>query len=149
MGLELCPITWVRTWWNIVWKKSIYIYDWVTLLYSRDWSNIVNTLIKIFKTKVNILNRHIVIHNLYEKINREVLIRSVFEKNLSLIDFHIHFFFFFLKWNPFHTCVFKKSGVNQWSSEASFKESCHAWFLLANIFCWVCREFLRQISIVV
>ena len=70
-------ISWVRTWWKIVWKKRknifIYIYthmnththicmnDWVTLLYCRKWRNIVNqlhfnkqfkTIKKTFKKKV-------------------------------------------------------------------------------------------------
>ena len=26
------------------WEKKIYIYIWVTLLYNRDWHNIVNQL---------------------------------------------------------------------------------------------------------
>ena len=40
---ELCPSSWVRTWWKIVWKK-IYMYDCVTLLCSRNWRNIVSHL---------------------------------------------------------------------------------------------------------
>ena len=26
---ELCPISWVRTWWKIVWKKKEYVYVWL------------------------------------------------------------------------------------------------------------------------
>ena len=29
--------------WKIVWEKEwMYMYDWVTLLYSRNWQNIIN-----------------------------------------------------------------------------------------------------------
>ena len=46
---ELCPVSWDRTLWRMLWEKehiciSIYIYDCVTLLYSRKWHNIVNQL---------------------------------------------------------------------------------------------------------
>ena len=33
---ELCPISWVRTWWEILWEKQwVYMFDRVTLLCSR------------------------------------------------------------------------------------------------------------------
>ena len=36
----------LKTWWKIVFKKecTLYIYDWVTLLYSRNCRNIINQL---------------------------------------------------------------------------------------------------------
>ena len=34
---ELCPVSWVRTWWKIIWEKEcIYMYEWATMLYSRN-----------------------------------------------------------------------------------------------------------------
>ena len=42
---DLCPVSWGRTRWNMVWKKyCIYRYDGVTMLYSRNWHNTVNQL---------------------------------------------------------------------------------------------------------
>ena len=40
---ELWPISWVRPQWKIIWEKEcVYMYDWVTMLYSRNWHNTVN-----------------------------------------------------------------------------------------------------------
>ena len=47
-------IFWNRTWWKILCKKEcIYTYDWITMLYSRNWHNTVNQLYsnKIFFKK--------------------------------------------------------------------------------------------------
>ena len=42
---ELHLISWDRTWWKIVWEKEcIYTYDWVTMLYSRNWYYSINQL---------------------------------------------------------------------------------------------------------
>ena len=42
---ELNPVSWSTTWWKIVWEKEyIYMYVWVTMLYSRNWHNTVNQL---------------------------------------------------------------------------------------------------------
>ena len=44
---ELYPTSWERTWWTTAWEKEcvyVRVYDWVTLLYSRNWHNIVNQL---------------------------------------------------------------------------------------------------------
>ena len=42
---ELYPVSWDRPWWKIVWEKEcIYVYAWVTVLYSRNWQNTVNQL---------------------------------------------------------------------------------------------------------
>ena len=37
-------ITCDGTGWRIMWENYIYMYNWVTLLYSRNWQNIVNQL---------------------------------------------------------------------------------------------------------
>ena len=40
---ELDPISWERIWWKIIWEKEcMYMYDWVTPLYRRNWYNTVN-----------------------------------------------------------------------------------------------------------
>ena len=43
---ELYPASWDRTWWKIVWEKKMYmcVCDWIALLYSRNWHNIINLL---------------------------------------------------------------------------------------------------------
>ena len=42
---ELYPISWDRTWRKIVGEKEcVFMYDWVTALYSRNWHNTVNQL---------------------------------------------------------------------------------------------------------
>ena len=42
---ELCLVSWTRPWWKIIGEKQcIYMYDWVTMLYSRNWHYIVNQL---------------------------------------------------------------------------------------------------------
>ena len=40
---EVYPISCGRTWWKILWQKE-YIYDWVTMLYTRNWHNTENQL---------------------------------------------------------------------------------------------------------
>ena len=38
-------VTCDKTWWKRMWEKEcIHMFDWVTLLYSRNWQNIVNQL---------------------------------------------------------------------------------------------------------
>ena len=47
---ELYPISWGRSWWKITQEKeSIFMYDWVTWLYSRNWHNIRNQLYTLIK----------------------------------------------------------------------------------------------------
>ena len=44
---ELYPVSWDKAWWEIVWEKEkiyIHTYDWVTVLYSRNWHSTVNQL---------------------------------------------------------------------------------------------------------
>ena len=55
---ELYPISWDGTRWGMIWKKECvcvykYIYDWVTLLHSRNWHNVVNHLYFNFKNIKN------------------------------------------------------------------------------------------------
>ena len=41
----LYPISWDRTWWKIVrGKECIYMHDWIIMLFSRKWHNVVNQL---------------------------------------------------------------------------------------------------------
>ena len=56
----LYPIAWDGPWWKIIWvKECVYIYvcmyDWVILLYSRNWPNTVNQL--YFKKKKNFFKK--------------------------------------------------------------------------------------------
>ena len=39
---ELYPVSWDRPLWKIKERECIYLYDWITLLHSRNWHNIVN-----------------------------------------------------------------------------------------------------------
>ena len=42
-----CPVFWRRPQWKIIWEKEciyIYMYDWVTLLFNRNWHSIVSQL---------------------------------------------------------------------------------------------------------
>ena len=41
---ELYPVPWDRPWWTIIEKECVCMHDWVTLLFSRNWHNIVNHL---------------------------------------------------------------------------------------------------------
>ena len=53
---ELYPVSWDRPGWTIIKEKEcVYKYDWITLLYSRNWYNIVNQLYFFFlkKRKIN------------------------------------------------------------------------------------------------
>lgn len=48
---ELCPISWHRPGWETMWERErmyTHSYDWVTLLYGRNWQTLyINyTLIK-------------------------------------------------------------------------------------------------------
>ena len=46
---ELYPISRDTTWWKIIQEKEcMHMYDWVTVLYSRNWQNTVNQLYPIF-----------------------------------------------------------------------------------------------------
>ena len=42
---ELYPVSWDRPWWKILWEKECKsMYDWVTMLHSRNGLNTVNQL---------------------------------------------------------------------------------------------------------
>ena len=49
---ELYPVSWDRPWEKTVWEKDcVCMYDWVTMLYSRNWHNAVNQLYNNLKRK--------------------------------------------------------------------------------------------------
>ena len=63
------PITCDGTWWRIMWEKEcIYMYDWVMLLYSRSWQNIINQPYKNFLNLGENKSSYISLKNYMNKI---------------------------------------------------------------------------------
>ena len=58
---KLYLVSWDRPWWKIICeRKCINMYNWVTLLYSRNWHNIVNQW--CFNKKLQIKKSTLSIH---------------------------------------------------------------------------------------